>query len=594
MVSDIPTIQPFTYQASTAFQERVQLADKLNEVIDALNNLGDLPDLESQITELKTKVSELEESIGNTDTSLAELENQVNALISEVNTTIKQSVSVLESEVDGIDARLTTAEGTISEHGREIDGLLKEVVDGVVMTSSPHGTIQVQINHEDGSNDISAPIDLGLVEEGGIVLQSGTTDRSFKLIVTLTDGTSWQTNDFVIPEGGGTEVSVTSISIAQGTGTDKIQVKIGLSDGSTISSNDWTVVTPSEFSALGTRVTTAEGKITKNTGDISDLDTRVQTLEDSPGYALQPATATILGGVKIGAGIIVQGDGTISVDKTQINTAAVASTVMFTADASKVTLHTDSIAGSEFTKDIPQASQGGAGTIDQASYAKIASTEARLNALAPTVTVDEEADPPRITVKINGKSSTANLPNGGTGSLIRFTTEITGEAEFPNLSLLDISTANASEYFSVQQGVPEGNSATITCLKDFAIAHGGAISHPGIIIKKGFKTIISKPTNTMDNFLIFYFPLTAGMPGLQLTDSAMYVSYASISISYRDPTKFIIDRTMVGVMYNNINNFFNPSGSISLTFNSRKCTPVSSKAEITGYNFNWTQCAFLG
>lgn len=376
MVNDIPTIQPFTYQASTAFQERVQLADKLNEVIDTLNNLGDLPDLESKITELTTKVSELEESIGNTDTSLAELENQLNDLISEVNTTIKQGISALESEVDGIDARLKTAEGTISEHGTEIDGLLKEVIDGVIMTSNPHGTVQVQINHEDGSNDISAPIDLGLVEQGGIVLQSGTTDRSFKLIVTLTDGTSWQTNDFVIPEGGGTEVSVTNISIAQGTGANKIQVKIGLSDGSTISSNDWTVVTPTEFSALGTRVTTAEGKITKNTGDISDLETRVQAIEDSPGFTLQPATATTLGGVKIGAGITVQSDGTIAVDMTKINTAAVASALMFTADATKVRLHADSIAGSEFTKDIPQASQGGAGTIDAAAYQKLQSIPA--------------------------------------------------------------------------------------------------------------------------------------------------------------------------------------------------------------------------
>ena len=410
---DIPTIEPFQFIRSTAFSERVQLANKLNEVIDALNQIGSVDDLQTQIDAINSEISEIQTSIGNTDTSLAELENQVNALISEVNTTIKQSISALESEVDGIDTRLTTAEDTISEHGTEIDGLLKEVIDGVVMTSSPHGTVQVQINHEDGSNDVSAPIDLGLVEEGGITLRSGTTDRSFKLIVTLTDGTSWQTNDFVIPEGGGTEVSVTSISIAQGTGTDKIQVKIGLSDGSTISSNDWTVVTPSEFSALGTRVTTAEGNITKNTGDISDLDGRVQALEDSPGFSLQPATATTLGGVKIGAGITVQADGTIAVDMTKINTAAVASTVKFTADASKVTLHADSLAGSEFTKDIPQASQGGAGTIDHASYAKIAATESKVNALAPTVTVNEEADPPTITIGINGKTAKANLPSGG-------------------------------------------------------------------------------------------------------------------------------------------------------------------------------------
>lgn len=310
---NIPTIEPFQFIRSTAFSERVQLANKLNEVIDALNKIGTVDDLQTQIDAINSEISKIQTAIGKTDTSLTELKNQVNALISEVNTTIKQSISALESEVDGIDTRLTTAEGTISEHGTEIDGLLKEVIDSAVMTSNPHGTVQVQINHKDGSNDISAPIDLGLVEEGGIVLQSGTTDRSFKLIVTLTDGTSWQTNDFVIPEGGGTEVSATNISIAQGTGTDKIQVKIGLSDGSTISSNDWTIVTPSEFSALGTRVTTAEGKITKNTGDITNLDGRVQALEDSPGYALQPATATTLGGVKIGAGITVASDGTISI-----------------------------------------------------------------------------------------------------------------------------------------------------------------------------------------------------------------------------------------------------------------------------------------
>ena len=434
---EIPTIEPFQFIRSTAFSERVQLANKLNEVIDALNQIGSIDDLQTQIDAINSEISEIQTAIGNTDTSLAELENQVNALISEVNTTIKQSISALESEVDGIDTRLTTAEDTISEHGTEIDGLLKEVIDGVVMTSNPHGTVQVQINHEDGSNDISAPIDLGLVEQGGIVLQSGTTDRSFKLIVTLTDGTSWQTNDFVIPEGGGTEVSVTNISIAQGTGANKIQVKIGLSDGSTISSNDWTVVTPSEFSALGTRVTTAEGNITKNTGDISELDGRVQALEDTPGYALKPATATRLGGVKIGAGIIVQGDGTISVDKTQIDTAAVASTVKFTADASKVTLHADSLAGSEFTKDIPQASQGGAGTIDQESYAKIAANEsaiaeleADVAALAPSVSVNEAVDPPTITVGINGKTAQANLPNAAEGLTYKRieTSEITLES----------------------------------------------------------------------------------------------------------------------------------------------------------------------
>lgn len=404
-------IQPYEFKKRTNIEEHNDIVDKMNEVIGVINDTQ-MDTIDNRLTAVEGDVTALESEVSTINNELDTKADKTE--IPDTSTfATKTEVDTMDSKVDAIDSQLDTMQ-------TEMDGLLKEVVDGVAMSSTAHGTVQVQISHEDGSNDISAPIDLGLVEEGGIVLQSGTTDRSFKLIVTLTDGTSWQTNDFVIPEGGGTEVSVTNISIAQGTGADKIQVKIGLSDGSTISSNDWTVVTPSEFSALGTRVTTAEGNITKNAGDISDLDSRVQALEDSPGYALQPATATALGGVKIGAGIIVQSDGTIAVDMTKINTAAVASTVKFTADGSKVTLHADSVGGSEFTKDIPQASQGGAGTIDHASYAKIAANESAISeleadvaALAPSVSVNEEADPPTITVGINGKTAQANLPSGG-------------------------------------------------------------------------------------------------------------------------------------------------------------------------------------
>ena len=407
-------IQPYEFKKKTNIEEHNDIVSKVNEIVDVINDTQ-MDTIDSRLTAVEGDVTALESEVSTINNELDTKADKTE--IPDTSTfATKTEVDAVDTKVDAIDSQLDTMQ-------TEIDGLLKEVVDGVAMSSTAHGTVQVQINHEDGSNDISAPIDLGLVEEGGIVLKSGTTDRSFKLIVTLTDGTSWQTNDFVIPEGGGTDVSVTSISIAQGTGADKIQVKIGLSDGSTISSNDWTVVTPSEFSALGTRVTTAEGNITKNTGDISELDGRVQALEDTPGYALKPATATRLGGVKIGAGIIVQGDGTISVDKTQIDTAAVASTVKFTADASKVTLHADSLAGSEFTKDIPQASQGGAGTIDQASYAKIAATESKVNALAPSVSVNEEADPPTITIGINGKSAQANLPSGGGVTIKAYTAD---------------------------------------------------------------------------------------------------------------------------------------------------------------------------
>lgn len=431
---EIPTIEPFQFIRSTAFSERVQLANKLNEVIDALNQIGTVDDLQTQIDALSSTVSTIQAGLASTDADLDSLTQQVNSLISEVNDTIKAQITALQGDVTALDSRMDTAESDISGLDSEVQGLLAEVVDGVAMSSTAHGTVQVQINHEDGSNDISQPIDLGLVEQGGITLISGTTDRSFKLHVELTDGSAWETNDMIIPPGGGTEVTVTGITLHTGTSDSYLQASIVLSDSTTIDSNDFAIVTTAQFTQLSNRVTTAEGTIAQHTTQITGLDDRVEALEQAGGYVLVPATSVVLGGVKIGTGITVASDGTISIpnvsasqnglmtsaDKAHLDAAATAATFMFTADASKVTAHLDSVSGSEFSEEIPQASQGGAGTIDYASYQKIAANEAAISeveadvaALAPSVSVNEAVDPPTITVGINGKTAQANLPGGG-------------------------------------------------------------------------------------------------------------------------------------------------------------------------------------
>ena len=336
---EIPTIEPFQFIRSTAFSERVQLANKLNEVIDALNKVGSVDDLQTQIDAINSEISEIQTSIGNTDTSLAELENQVNTIVSEVN------------------------------------GLLKEVVNEVVLDAPEYGQVRVKVIHEDDTETTSNALQIPVIVDGGISLISGTTARSFKIRYITADGVTHTTNDFVIPEGGsGTDVTVTSVTILEGDTDNSFKFEVGLSDGSSIQSNSYPFPAASE---------------------------------------LTPATTSQLGGIKVGTHLSVTADGTLSVDMTTIGKAADASTVMWTSDASKVTFHADSLSGTEFSKDIPQASQGGAGTIDHASYAKIAATESKVNALAPTVTVNEEADPPTITVGINGKTAQANLPQSG-------------------------------------------------------------------------------------------------------------------------------------------------------------------------------------
>ena len=406
MVIDIPEVQPFEFQSVTAFQERKELADKLNEVIDALNLIGDIPEIQDEIDTIKADITAIESGLASTDANVATLTNSLNTTIASLNaltsrmTTaegsiqnqgtaiiaiqediapIQEDITTIQGNITTIQGNITTIQGDIADIDAEIIGLQHEVVDEVSMSSTTHGSVQVTIHHEDGTQDTSAPIDLALVQEGGITLQTGATDRSFSLKVTLSDGSSWQTNDFVIPEGGGTDVSVTSIQISQGSSANQIRVRIGLSDGSFINSNDWTVVTPTEFSTLQSTVQTQGG-------EIDGLDTRVTELESKPSFSLQPATASTLGGVKVGTNITVASDGTISIPNasssaagvmtptqvSNLNSAATAATMMFRRDTSSgLNLHISSVAGSEFDEQVPEATAALPGVMSAADKTKL-------------------------------------------------------------------------------------------------------------------------------------------------------------------------------------------------------------------------------
>ena len=367
----IPQIEPFQYECCTAFKERVALADKVNEIIDGINSLGEIPDLQAQIDAIKGDVDTIKGQIADTNSSI----DAINASIADLQT----KYADLQTAIGGLDTRMTAAETTISGHTTEIAensadieshdtritgaensiDTLKEDVDAAdarivtletqntiragenIQTAEvqtpKHGTIQIVLNKSDGTPVISQPIDLGLVMEAGITLETGSTERSFKLVCNLTDGTHWQTNDFVIPEGGGTEVVVTNVRIVPGSQNDMFRVSIGLSDGTPIESNDWQMVSPDAFVALQTQVTTNTGGIAdlKDRADTADserdalenkideIDTRVKTLEDNPGYSLSPATGDTLGGVKVGSGILVSADGTISIDTSKFGTGLI-------------------------------------------------------------------------------------------------------------------------------------------------------------------------------------------------------------------------------------------------------------------------------
>ena len=63
----MPMIQPFTYQHCTAFKERKQLADKVNEIVDVINDT----DMET----VNSRIDQVDSNIDNLDLRVDKLEN---------------------------------------------------------------------------------------------------------------------------------------------------------------------------------------------------------------------------------------------------------------------------------------------------------------------------------------------------------------------------------------------------------------------------------------------------------------------------------------------------------------------------------------
>lgn len=319
----MPDIEPFEFQKSTNIEEHNQMKDKINEMVEVINNI-DLENLPSQISALETEVA----TQGN---EIDALEVTVNAI---PNTYAKKTDIPDVSDFITDDA-LTPYAKIVDVDNADISG---------IDASIANGEITIKLTRPEG--DMSDSIDCPFIQTATLIPTS--TARAFKIRFTYTDGTQYDTNEFVIPEGGGTDVSVTGVTVGDGTAPNSFKVTIQLSDTTTIGSNDYVIEFPENIdtypttltgSLSGTTLTLTIGlndgssvQGTVNLGALltgyattSYVDTQVATKLDkatADGY-YQPkgnylteipiASASILGGVKIGNGVSVGSDGTISV-----------------------------------------------------------------------------------------------------------------------------------------------------------------------------------------------------------------------------------------------------------------------------------------
>lgn len=103
-------IEPFRFQFCTAFKERKQLVDKLNEVIDALNNGGgDVPtDIQEQIEEIKQRLDDDESDITDLTTVISGIDSNLTTMQTQIDTvdTRTSDYSIIKGQFNNLDTKV--------------------------------------------------------------------------------------------------------------------------------------------------------------------------------------------------------------------------------------------------------------------------------------------------------------------------------------------------------------------------------------------------------------------------------------------------------------------------------------------------------
>lgn len=256
----------------------------------------------------------------------------LNALeyIQSVTSPVQEQLNALGSDVEGLESRMDTAEDNIVQlrNGKQdtitggattilTDNLtasraLVSDADGKVAVSEATATevgylagatsnIQIQIDTLSATISAIGGLRMTAVDELPATGESGVI-----YLVPTSDPEAGNVRDeYIWLDDAWELIGSTQFNL------DLVQDETGISINGT-NLQDASTARPGLMTAEHVmRLGTAED-------DIDNLDDRVTALEQSGGYTLTPATADTLGGVKIGNGINVTEDGTISVDESVI------------------------------------------------------------------------------------------------------------------------------------------------------------------------------------------------------------------------------------------------------------------------------------
>lgn len=237
----------------------------LSEYADLIDLIPKVTALETDDAQAKKDIKTLQDASKHYATDIAQAKSDISQLkISDAEhtdaiTTLESNVDAHARQISAINVKDATQDCEISKNANDIAETSKALVSDVVLSRTGPGKIQASIERED-----ALPIDsdvLDMVIPVTYQLITGSTARAFKMKVVMSDGTSTTTNDFLIPEGGGTDVTVSTITMSKPT-DNTIKVVIGLSDGTTLETDPATIASNVVLSLDGSNrlVTTVNGQ----------------------------------------------------------------------------------------------------------------------------------------------------------------------------------------------------------------------------------------------------------------------------------------------------------------------------------------------
>lgn len=283
-------IKPYQYQKVTNIKEHNDIVAKINEIVDVINNTN-LDTVLPRISKLETDVS-----------------------------TIEATDSLQWTDIENLKTKNTEYDTHFGLNDTQIADINKSLISDVaLMNGTTTGNVKIRVGRVDAPSIDSN--DYNLQKPTSVELVQGSAPAMVKAQITLSDGTVLISDDFMFTtEAIGQDVYISSFVFKNGNVAGTISADIGLSNGSTLTANNFAVPTdPSVTSAISdlqTRMTAVEGgsvggldelkaTVDGHTASINALDTDVANLQITKAdeSKVETLTNTVNGKVNVGQGI---------------------------------------------------------------------------------------------------------------------------------------------------------------------------------------------------------------------------------------------------------------------------------------------------